>query len=62
VSSLYIASHEGHVEVVAALLAKGADVEAKDNARSSQGHAHSRRYTRCPSRHAVCSMCLPGSR
>jgi hypothetical protein len=59
VSSLYIASHEGHVEVVAALLAKGADVETKTNVRSSQGHAHARRYIRCPSRHAVRSGCLP---
>jgi ankyrin repeat protein len=32
---LYIASQEGQVEVVWALLAKGADVEAKDKVRSS---------------------------
>ena len=32
---LLIASQEGHVEVVGALLAKGADVEAKMNVRIS---------------------------
>ena len=32
---LHIASVEGHAEVVAALLAKGADVEAKTNVRTS---------------------------
>ena len=32
---LLIASQEGHVEVVGALLAKGADVEAKYNVRTS---------------------------
>ena len=34
-TSLYVASQEGHVEVVGALLAKGADVEAKTNVRAS---------------------------
>jgi ankyrin repeat protein len=32
---LYVASRMGHVEVVGALLAKGADVEAKTNVRDS---------------------------
>ena len=32
---LYVASQEGHLEVVAALLAQGADVEAKTNVRTS---------------------------
>jgi ankyrin repeat protein len=32
---LCIASYKGHVEVVEALLAKGADVEAKTNVRAS---------------------------
>ena len=32
---LYIASKGGHVEVVGALLAKGADVKAKNNVRTS---------------------------
>jgi hypothetical protein len=32
---LYIASKKGHVQVVGALLAKGADVEAKTNVRAS---------------------------
>jgi ankyrin repeat protein len=34
-TSLYIASQEGHVDVVGALLAKGADVEAKMKVRAS---------------------------
>ena len=61
---LYIASGEGHVEVVAALLAKGADVEAKDKVSISQRRrkqTHARRYTRCPRKHVVRSMCLPDS-
>ena len=32
---LLIACHNGHVEVVGALLAKGGDVEAKTNVRTS---------------------------
>jgi ankyrin repeat protein len=32
---LYVASEKGHVKVVGALLAKGADVEAKSNVRAS---------------------------
>ena len=35
VTPLCLASRKGHVEVVAALLAKGADVEAKTNVRTS---------------------------
>jgi hypothetical protein len=33
---LYAASSSGHAEVVGALLAKGADVEAKDNVSMAQ--------------------------
>ena len=50
--------------MVAALLMKAADEEAKDKVSISQRRrkqAHARRYTRCPRKHVVRCMCLPDS-